>query len=46
MGIGDGAVLSANGMAAYKGDTYVEVEKLRLTDAELNKIMKLLLSRL
>ena len=45
-GFGDGAVLTANGMAAYKGDTYVEVEKLRLTDPQLQKIMTLLLSRL
>ena len=45
-GIGDGAVLSANGTAAYKGGTYVEVEKLRLTDAQLAEVMKLLLSRL
>ena len=45
-GFGDGAVLSANGMAAYKGDTYVEVEKLRLTDAQLSKIMTLLMSKL
>ena len=45
-GIGDAAVLGANGMAAYKGGTYVEVEKLRLTDAQLTKIMTLLMSRL
>ena len=45
-GFGAGAVLTSIGMAAYKGDTYVEVERLRLTDAQLQKIMTLLLSRL
>ena len=45
-GFGEGAVLSGNGMAAYKGTTYVEVEKLRLTDDQLTKIMKLLISKL
>lgn len=45
-GFGAGAVLTAIGMAAYKGDTYVEVEKVRLTDDQLTKIMTLLMSRL
>ena len=43
--IGDGAVLTTNGMAAYKADTYVEVLNLGMTEKQLIEIMKLAIKK-
>jgi hypothetical protein len=45
-GVGDGAVLGQTGMAAYKGETYIEVLKLRLTDTQLIDVVKAAVGKL
>ena len=45
-GIGDGAVFIPGGMAAYRGGTYVEVTRLRLTDEQLVDIMRMLIANI
>jgi hypothetical protein len=42
-GIGDAAIVAEAGMAAYKGDIYVEVTNLRLTKDQMIEIAKLAL---
>jgi hypothetical protein len=42
-GVGDAAIISESGMAAYKGDFYVEVINLRLTRDQMIEIVKLAL---
>jgi hypothetical protein len=44
-GIGDAAIVAEAGMAAYKGDIYVEVTNLRLTKSQMIDIVKLALER-
>ena len=45
-GIGDGAILGESGMAAYKGEIYIEVVNLRLTEEQMIEIVKLSANRL
>jgi hypothetical protein len=45
-GIGDGAVLTPGGLAAYKGDTYLEVTNLGLTGHQLIEIAKIVIAKL
>ena len=45
-GIGDGAVVSATGLAAYKDDTYFEITNLGLTNDELIEIGKIVIAKL
>ncbi len=42
-GIGESAIVAEAGMGAYKGDTYVEVTNLRLTENQMIEIVKLAL---
>ncbi len=44
--VGDGAVLAAGAMAAYKAGVYVEVQNLGLTDDQLTNVVKLLIEGL
>ena len=45
-GVGDGAVMTSNGIAAVKGDRYLELRNLGLTNDELVQIMKLAIDAL
>jgi hypothetical protein len=45
-GIGESAIVAEAGMAAYKGDNYVEVTNLRLLEDQMIKVMKLAIARL
>ena len=45
-GIGDGAIVAKPGIAAYKGDFYVEVTNLRLTETQLVDVARLAIAGL
>ncbi len=45
-GIGDGAIVVKSGMAAYKGEIYLELVNLRLTEEQMIEIVKLAANRL
>jgi hypothetical protein len=45
-GIGDGAAVTPNGIAGYKGNTYLEVTNLGLTEAQLIEVAKLVTAQL
>jgi hypothetical protein len=38
--VGDGAALTEQGIAAYKGDVYLEVQNLGLTDDQLTRVVR------
>ena len=40
-GVGDGAVVTSNGIAAYRGDVYLEITNLGLTEKQLVALAKL-----
>lgn len=45
-GIGDGAAVTPNSIAAYRGSTYFEVTNLGLTEAQLIAVAKLVTAHL
>ena len=45
-GIGEAAIVAESGMAAYKGDLYLEVVNLLLTEDQMIEIVELAMSRL
>jgi len=45
-GLGEGAVLSARGLAAYTGGTYLEIMRSSLTDDQLVAVARRILSQL
>lgn len=45
-GIGESAIVAEAGMAAYKGDFYIEVTNLRLTEDQLVNVTKLAIAGL
>jgi hypothetical protein len=45
-GVGDGAIVAESGMAAYRGEFYLEVMNLRLTETQMIEIVKRAVNRL